>query len=136
MYKRLVLLVLSALLCFTRPLLAEVSPQPATPAPEATAAPPPIAPAPDAASAPQQAPDWLNLLSPAENAEMIGRRPNIKGEFRTKVREGSLLLVLDGADITQIATVTGSGFSYRPVLVLAAGSHSLTISAKGEDGAD
>ncbi len=136
MSKRLVLLVLCAVLCFTRPLPAEVSPQPATPAPETTAAPPPIAPAPEGASAPLPAPDWLNLLTPAENAEMIGRRPNIKGEFRTKVREGSLLLVLDGIDITQLATVTGNGFSYRPVLVLAAGSHSLTISAKGEDGTD
>ena len=81
----------------------------------------------------QQA-DWLRIITPAENAEVIGKKPEIQIEFLSPVRTETLLVLLDGSDITQLLDTTGKGFQYKPFLVLPSGMHTLSISASDGEG--
>jgi len=78
--------------------------------------------------------DIIRAVTPSENAVVIGKKPDIKIEFLEPITSNSLLVILDGADITQLLTVTDKGFEYTPVMVLAAGSHNLSISATDKEG--
>ena len=77
--------------------------------------------------------DIIRAVTPAENAVVIGKKPDIKIEFIEPVAPNSLVVILDGADITQLLTVTDKGFEFTPVMVLPAGSHTLSISAKDKE---
>ena len=81
----------------------------------------------------QQA-DWLRIITPAENAEVIGKKPEIQIEFLNPVRADTLLVLFDGADITQLLDITEKGFHYTPFLVLPAGMHTISISASDREG--
>jgi hypothetical protein len=78
--------------------------------------------------------DWLRIVTPAENAEVIGKKPEIQIEFLSPVRTDTLLVLLDGSDITQLLDATGKGFHYTPFLVLPAGMHTISISATDGEG--
>ena len=78
--------------------------------------------------------DWVVAVSPREGAEVIGKKPLIKAEFAGPVPPGTLFVTLDSTDVTQLLTVTGTGFEYRPLAVLPAGAHTLSITASGADG--
>jgi hypothetical protein len=64
----------------------------------------------------------------------VGKKPEIQVEFAGAVRPDSLLVLLDGTDITQLLDLAENGFRYQPVLVLPAGMHSLSISVSDAEG--
>jgi hypothetical protein len=68
-------------------------------------------------------------VSPGPNEEMIGKKPSIQVVFAETPAPGTLVVVLDGTDITQMITPTENGFTYKPVFIIAPGSHELSISA-------
>ena len=77
----------------------------------------------------------VKLLTPAENQVVIGKKPRIEIAFAQSMDVKSLLVMLDGIDISQIVTSNANGFSYQPIQVLEPGMHTLVISgttAQGE----
>ena len=78
--------------------------------------------------------DIIRAVTPSENAVVIGKKPDIKIEFLEPITSNSLVVILDGADITQLLIITDKGFEFTPVMVLAAGSHNLSISATDKEG--
>lgn len=90
-------------------------------------------------SQPEQAPvpaEWARVVSPAENTEIIGKRPEMKIEFMRPVSRDNLLVTLDGIDVTQLVSVTDGGLVYRPVIPLAPGQHILELKAFDKKGAE
>ncbi len=85
------------------------------------------------AATPAGAQECLVVTSPVENAQVIGKRPEIKGAFRCPLNAGSYVIMLDGTDITQLLEVTADGFTYRPETMLPVGSHVLFVSYTGAD---
>ena len=79
--------------------------------------------------------ECIVITSPVENATVIGKRPEIKGVFRCPLTPGSYVVMLDGADITQLMDVTSEGFAYKPetMTMVAVGSHALSVSYTGKD---
>lgn len=84
--------------------------------------------APPAAAVPP--PEAFRVVSPAENTVVVGKRPLLSVEFITEIAPGSLLVMLDGTDVTQMLTTTPKGFEYRPVANLTPGQHTMNITAK------
>jgi len=78
--------------------------------------------------------DLIRAVTPAENAQVIGKKPEIKIEFLEPIASNTLVVLLDGTDITQLLTVTDKGFEYKPFMVLPAGSHNLSITANDKSG--
>lgn len=88
------------------------------------------------AAAPESVPlpESVRLAAPLENGEAIGRRPEIRVEFATAVDPSSILVIVDGADVTQLATISADKVIYQPYMVLPAGGHNIQVSAKAVDG--
>ena len=82
---------------------------------------------------PAGAEECIVVTSPIDNAQVIGKRPEIKGAFRCPLNAGSYVVMLDGADITQLLDVTAEGFTYRPETMLAVGGHALSVNYTGAD---
>lgn len=80
--------------------------------------------------------EWVRIISPAENTEVLGKRPEMKAEFVTPVARDKLLVTLDGSDVTQLASVTDGGFVFRPAIPLAPGQHTLELKAVDASGAE
>jgi hypothetical protein len=78
--------------------------------------------------------DIIRAVTPSENAVVIGKKPDIKIEFLEPITPNSLVVILDGADITQLLLITDKGFEFTPVMVLPAGSHNLRIAATDKEG--
>jgi len=78
--------------------------------------------------------DWIRLISPLENSEVTGKKPLLKADFFEPIQLPTLVVTLDGIDITQLLMITEKGFEYRPVAVLPGGAHSLSISATDNEG--
>lgn len=82
----------------------------------------------------EQAP-LFTLLSPEQNHTIIAKKPLIKIAFARPMDLKSLLVMLDGVDITQVLFITPDGCTYRPIQVLEPGTHTLMITgatAQGE----
>jgi hypothetical protein len=78
--------------------------------------------------------DWIHLIAPVENTEVTGKKPLLKADFLEPIQLPTLVVALDGTDITQLLAITEKGFEYRPVVVLPGGEHSLSISATDIEG--
>ena len=78
--------------------------------------------------------EWVRLVTPAENAKVISKKPEIRVEFPEPLPVKTLIVMLDGTDITQLLAVSDKGFVYNPFMVLNAGSHSLSISVTDKEG--
>ena len=78
--------------------------------------------------------EWVRMITPQDNAEIIGKKPEIKVEFIGPSVRNNLLVTLDGTDITQILVLSDKGFEYRPVMPVSAGSHTLVLSASDGSG--
>ncbi len=78
--------------------------------------------------------NMFRVVTPAENAEVTGKKPEIKVEVLQAAAPGSLVVILDGMDITQMVTMTPSGFEYKPSLSLPVGQHTLLIFALTQSG--
>jgi hypothetical protein len=77
--------------------------------------------------------ECIVITSPVENATVIGKRPEIKGVFHCPLAPGSYVVMIDGVDITQLLDITAEGFSYRTDVMVATGSHALSVSYTGAD---
>jgi hypothetical protein len=77
---------------------------------------------------------WMKIISPAESQEVVSKKPQVTIEFEKAYMPGSLVVILDSTDITQLGTVSEGRFEYRPVMVLPAGNHNLTVSAVDQEG--
>lgn len=78
--------------------------------------------------------EWLRILAPKENTIIIDKKPNIKVEFLVPIERDTLLVLLDGTDITQVLNLKENGFEYVPIFVLSSGNHVLNISLKDIQG--
>lgn len=78
--------------------------------------------------------EWIHIVTPVENTMVVGKKPEIRTEFLKPIGKDSLLVLLDGTDITQLIDLTEKGFTYNPFLVLPPGVHTLSISASGQEG--
>lgn len=78
--------------------------------------------------------EWIRLIAPIENAEVISKNPQIKAEFLELLNLSALVVLLDGTDITQMLNVTEKGFEYKSLIVLPSGMHNLHITATDKDG--
>jgi hypothetical protein len=78
--------------------------------------------------------EWIQVISPIENTEVVSKKPVVKGKFLESVILDTLVVILDGTDITQLLTVTEKEFDYQPVMVLAAGAHTISITATDKEG--
>jgi hypothetical protein len=74
----------------------------------------------------------IRLVAPMGNTEVIGKKPDINVDFTGQFE--NLLVMLDGTDVTQLIRKTGNGFTYRPVMDLAPGAHTLKIIARDKEG--
>jgi len=83
---------------------------------------------------PAQPQEWVRMITPQDNAEIIGKKPEIKVELIGPSVRNNLLVTLDGTDITQILVLSDKGFEYRPVMPVSAGSHTLVLSAPDGSG--
>ncbi|MCX6226803.1 MAG: hypothetical protein NTV01_18995, partial [Bacteroidia bacterium] len=77
--------------------------------------------------------ECIVITSPVENTTVIGKRTEIKGVFHCPLTPGSYVVMLDGVDITQLLDITSEGFSYRTEVMVATGSHALSVSYTGQD---
>lgn len=78
--------------------------------------------------------DAVILLSPADGAEVIAKKPPIRFKIRGPLAGRKLLVVLDDTDITAVLTASAQGYAYSPIRVLAAGKHTLTVKLTAPDG--
>lgn len=78
--------------------------------------------------------EWVRLVTPADNAKIVSKKPEIRVEFPEPLPVQTLIVMLDGTDITQLLAVSDKGFVYNPFMVLNAGSHSLSISVTDKEG--
>ena len=76
----------------------------------------------------------IQLLTPPEGTQIIGKKPVIKCSIQGSFDPQKLLVLLDGTDISGILEITPEGFEYRPMGVLLSGTHTLSITAYTPDG--
>jgi hypothetical protein len=79
--------------------------------------------------------EWVRMITPLDNTEITGKKPEIKVEFIGPSVRNNLLVTLDGTDITQMLTLSDKGFEYRPVMPMSPGSHTLALTASDGSGA-
>jgi hypothetical protein len=77
---------------------------------------------------------WMSLVSPAENALVVARKPTIKGSFLKEVVPESIVIYIDGTDYTAIAAKTSGGFEVTPPLPLPPGNHQVQVMAQDREG--
>ena len=82
-----------------------------------------------------QSQEWVRMITPQDNAEIIGKKPEIKVEFIGPSVRNNILVTLDGTDITQILVLSDKGFEYRPVMPMSPGFHTLVLTASDGSGA-
>jgi hypothetical protein len=82
----------------------------------------------------QTAEEWIYAITPAENQEVITKKPDIKVGFSLPVVPGTLTVLLDGTDVTQLVSATERGFELTPFQVLAAGNHTLSVTVIDTEG--
>jgi hypothetical protein len=64
----------------------------------------------------------------------IAKKPRIVMALARPIDQGTLLVLLDGTDITQVLTRAGDGFAFNPIQVLEPGLHTLAVSATSSEG--
>lgn len=77
---------------------------------------------------------WMSLVSPAENAPVVARKPAIRGTFLKEVVPESVVIYIDGTDYTAIAAKTSGGFVVTPPLPLPPGAHQIQVMAQDREG--
>ncbi len=77
---------------------------------------------------------WINVIIPSDKSEIISKKPEVKVEFLEPITTDTLVVMLDGSDITQMITATEKGFEYKPLIVMPSGIHYLRISATDKNG--
>jgi hypothetical protein len=85
-------------------------------------------------AAPEVQKEWIRAVTPAENTEVIAKKPEVKADFLEPINSQTLVVMVDGTDVTQLLSVTEKGFEYQPVMVLSAGSHTISITVSDKEG--
>ncbi|HQA83647.1 MAG TPA: hypothetical protein PKY80_09720 [Syntrophales bacterium] len=83
---------------------------------------------------PEAATAWVVSSSPGPDEEVIAKTSPIQVVLAGPPAPQTLVVVLDGMDITQLVKTTETGFTYQPVFVLPPGSHTLNISGTDATG--
>ncbi|RJQ14991.1 MAG: hypothetical protein C4560_11120 [Nitrospiraceae bacterium] len=76
----------------------------------------------------------IRVVTPQNASEVIGKKPEIRIEFTVPVDPSSIVLLLDGTDLTQLGTKDEKSFTCTSFGILPSGPHSLTVIAKDPDG--
>jgi Copper amine oxidase N-terminal domain/Bacterial Ig domain len=76
----------------------------------------------------------LRALQPADGATVANAFVTISAQFTRPVQTNSVIVRLDGGDITSRCGISGSAFSYKPPAPLSAGSHRVRVTGRGNDG--
>ncbi len=76
----------------------------------------------------------IQLIQPVEGAAVISKKPVMKCSIKEAFKPESLLVLLDGTDISALLDTTPEGFEYRPMGVVPSGSHTLSVTAYTPDG--
>ncbi len=76
----------------------------------------------------------VRLIQPKPGLEIIDKRPEIVCGVTAFDSYESILVLLDGTDMTGLINIMPAGFSFRPVEMLAAGSHVLQVLLATDDG--
>ena len=76
----------------------------------------------------------LRGQQPAPGAKVSNRFATISAEFTAPVNAGSVVVRLDGNDITSQCGVSSTGFSYKPPAPLDFGSHAVRVAGRGAGG--
>ncbi len=74
------------------------------------------------------------LVSPPDGSELIDKKPLIRAVFPAPVDPASVIVILDGVDMTPLANITETGFEFRPVIALLPGRHGLSVSVVDREG--
>ncbi len=77
---------------------------------------------------PAEAASWVVSASPGPNDEVISKKPLVQVVLAIPPAPQTLVVVLDGTDISQMVKQTETGFTYQPVFILPPGTHELSIS--------
>jgi hypothetical protein len=78
----------------------------------------------------------ITILSPAEGEVVIGKKPPLRFQLGSSLKETPIFVMLDGSDITQMTTRTDEFIEYQPITVLNSGQHAVTVvylSAEGQE---
>ena len=76
----------------------------------------------------------LRALQPADGSTTNNTFALISAQFSRPVRAGSVVVRLDGADVTSRSGVSSTAFSYKPPAPLSAGSHRVRVTGRADDG--
>lgn len=76
----------------------------------------------------------IKLVSPSSVESVVSKKPLIKCIIEGEFAPSSLLVLLDGIDITGAIEIESGGFSFRPVQVLPAGGHTLSVTIQTPQG--
>ena len=76
----------------------------------------------------------LRAQQPAPGAKVSNRFATISAEFTASVNAGSVVVRLDGNDITSQCGVSSTGFSYKPPAPLDFGSHTVRVTGRAAGG--
>ncbi len=73
-------------------------------------------------------------VQPSENSVFTGRKPAIEADFGGDVDINSIIILLDGMDITPASKLTPEGVSYSSPVPVSGGEHSVEIQGAYTDG--
>ncbi len=76
----------------------------------------------------------IQLVEPEADTTVIGKKPLIRIHINELDSYGNVIIMLDGADITNIIEKNGDELQYSPIEVMPAGSHSLEVVVYSSDG--
>ncbi len=76
--------------------------------------------------------DFVKLVAPDAQDAVVAKKPLIVMAFTRPVPRETLLVMLDGIDISQVLTKTPEGFTFKPIQVLEPGPHTLAVSATAD----
>jgi hypothetical protein len=69
----------------------------------------------------------VRIIQPANGAEIVGKKPLIKGNISISFLKEYLFVYLDGVDVTGIIDVFPTGFRFKPVQALMPGQHQINV---------
>ena len=78
---------------------------------------------------PNPAGGWLSI-DLKKDTPVISKKPRIEVKFLRPIKPESLVVMLDSVDVSLMLEKTAQGFVYDPILVLPAGSHTLSVQAR------
>jgi hypothetical protein len=81
----------------------------------------------------EQMPILIRLLTPSMERTVISKKPSIKCAISGEYSPGTLLVLLDGVDITGAISMESGGFSYQSVQILPAGQHNLSVTIQSPE---